>query len=169
MIGRGATSEVYKVSSGQFLAMKTLLLEDDDESEKSNYEKMKRLIQEYELLKLLNHPNIVKEFGIFLGKESNPPCIVLEYCPTNLMKSVKKLTNVERVVIIYQISNVMQKVHSMDIIHRDLKPENILLDDQNQVKVSDFGFSKIIDSQPQFQSQMSVVGTMNFMAPEILL
>ena len=169
-IGRGATSEVFKISNGQFLAMKVLSLEDDEESsESSSFAKMKRLIQEYELLSMLNHPNIIKTFGVFLGDESNPPSIIIEYCPTNLKKNVKKLTNVERVVIIYQISKAMKKVHSMNIIHRDLKPENILLDDQNQVKLSDFGLSKLMDSQTQSQTQMSFVGTMNFIAPEILL
>lgn len=79
------------------------------------------------------------------------------------------MTNVERVVVIYQISNAIQKVHTMGIIHRDLKLENIFLDNQNKVKASDFGFSKIIHSQSQFQSQMIVVGTMIILAPEILL
>ena len=175
-IGRGATSEVFKVPKGDFVALKSLLFEpenladnDDNGISTSMFEIMKRLMMEYEMLNMLNHPNIVKTFGFFYGNEKHPPSILLEYCPTNLKKNVKKLTNTQRVLIIFQISDAMKKVHSMNIIHRDLKPENILLDDQNNAKLSDFGFSKMMDSQSQMQSQMSFVGTINFMAPEILL
>lgn len=43
-----------------------------------------------------------------------------------------------------QLFEALQHVHSMNIAHRDLKPENILLDDQLNVKLTDFGFARIL-------------------------
>ena len=56
------------------------------------------------------------------------PSILLEYCPYNLKKMIKKLTDEERSRIIIEVSESMKKNHEIGIIHRDLKPEKILLD-----------------------------------------
>lgn len=173
VIGSGATSTVTKVVKGKCMALKTIFVEfqENDKGEQEftakSFSFMKGLLQEHEILNMLNHPNIVKTYGIFFGNEKYRPSILLEYCSSDLKKSIKKLTNEQRVSIIFEISNAMMKVHSLNIIHRDLKPCNILLDENNHAKVSDFGLSKIMSYQSQ--TEMSFVGTMNFMAPEIML
>lgn len=54
--------------------------------------------------------------------------------------------NVRNKVFVFcrQVFEGMQYVHSKNIVHRDLKPENILLDDQLNVKITDFGFAKCL-------------------------
>ena len=131
-------------------------------------EEFQKFFQEYELMHLLSHPNIVKTFGIFLSDETHPPSILLEFCPTNLDQKIKneKLSKVDIVLIIYQIVEGMKYVHSQKVIHRDLKPTNILFGKDGFVKISDFGIYKLMSTENQ--SMTGGVGTQRFMAPEIL-
>jgi len=56
----------------------------------------------------------------------------------------------------------------MGIIHRDIKPENIMINDQNLVRIIDFGVSKIIDQQKQGKEFFKKAGTPYYMAPEVI-
>lgn len=191
-LGRGATSEVFKISWDQVYALKVLDTsickldksednnsdimsgneENEEEDENNNidfdYDKLKRFISEYDFLSSFDHPNIIKTFGFFPGDEKHDPSIILEYCPYNLKNCVKKLKDEERSRIIIQICDAMKFIHMHGIIHRDLKPENILLDSEKNVKLSDFGISKLIDLGTQFTSMTQMAGTLNFMAPELI-
>ena len=64
-------------------------------------------------------------------------------------------------------------IHSKGFVHRDIKPENLLLTSSGYVKLADFGLSTVYDSKtPAAQQQqvcMSMVGTPDYMAPEIIL
>lgn len=151
LLGTGATSEVFEVTREEKLALKVYKREflrdnenanenddDDDNVVNIGIDKMRRFLQEYEVLNQMYHPNVIKAFGFSFGDEENPPAILLEYCPTNLKKKIKRLTNEERINAIVDISSAMKLVHSVSIIHRDLKVESILLDEQKKIKVSDF-------------------------------
>lgn len=52
-----------------------------------------------------------------------------------------------------QILEGVQHVHSRGVVHRDLKPENILLDDNLNVKITDFGFAKILNKSEQLHGK----------------
>ena len=127
---------------------------------------MKKLLNEYELLYSINHPNIVKVFGFSFGDEENLPSILFEYCPFTLKNCIKILKDDERVKVLIQIADAMKYVHSLGIIHCDLKLENILLDDNKNVKISDFGMATQINSDSV--SLKNFGGTFRFIAPEIL-
>lgn len=110
----------------------------------------------------------MKTFGFFYGDSSHAPSILLEFCPSNLKKRVKKLTNRERVRVIIELSSAMESVHTAGIIHRDLKLENILLDKDNHVKLGDFGLCSFIEKDTEIMSYTQMVGTINYMAPELV-
>ena len=58
-------------------------------------------------------------------------------------------------------------MHSCDVVHRDLKPENILLDDQNRIKIADFGFSAPANGRNGKGFLKTKLGTAHYMAPEM--
>lgn len=164
LIGQGGQSRVYRVSKDSFFALKELEV---TSSISENYEHLRRLLQEYEIINTLVHPNIIKTYGICFGDDTHPPSIILEFCPFNLSKCVKDLQDCERISVIFEISSAMSEVHEKHLIHRDLKPENILLDDEKHVKISDFGISRLNEIEGE-NSKTLGIGTLKFMAPEIL-
>ena len=107
-------------------------------------------------------------FGICLGDENNKPSILLEYCPLSLNKYVKKMNDIEKVVSSFEICNGMSEVHKRHLIHRDLKPDNILFDQNKHVKIIDFGIAKLNDEDDDQDSMTLGIGTLKFMAPEML-
>ena len=58
-------------------------------------------------------------------------------------------------------------IHSKHILHRDLKPKNILLDGEDQVKIGDFGISKMLDNT--FDMAKTATGTPYYLSPEVCL
>ena len=164
-IGSGGGGKVYKISMKITCALKEMNIKN------KTIEDLRRFIAEYEIMNMLDHPNILKALGIFFGdnEEEEAPKIVLEYCPNNLESAIKEksLNNVQIALCIYQIVEGMKYVHHQKIIHRDLKPSNILIDEHGTVKICDFGISKIMSGQEQ-QTMTASVGTMLYMAPEIM-
>ena len=161
-LGKGAYGEVYLTTvkgDSKLIATKKL---DKDFCENPTMKKY--LINEINILKMLNHPNIVK--FVDLKKTSNHYYIMMEYCNGGeLYKALEKYIEKngkpfpQEIVqhFMRQIVDAFKYIHSKDIMHRDIKLENILLnydtneDKQNQnlmkanIKIIDFGFAAKID------------------------
>lgn len=161
-IGFGGSGKVTKVSKKQLYALKEMNIQS------SSIEKFRYFMNEYEIMNMLDHPNILKTYGFFLSDEKLPPSILLEYCPMNLEKAVKEkiLTKVQIVFYIYQIAEGMKYIHSQKVIHRDLKPSNILISKDGMIKICDFGISRLMTAEEQ--SLTHGIGTQKYMAPEII-
>ena len=161
-VGSGGGGRVYKVYKKEAYALKEMNI---SEEAQGNF---RRFLCECELLCMLDHPNIEKTLGIYMGDEDRRPCILLEFCVKNLETAVKtkSLTEVDVVFTLYQIAEGMKYVHAKGVIHRDLKPSNILFGSDGTVKISDFGIAKLMTAEEQ--SMTRGAGTQKFMAPEII-
>ncbi len=65
----------------------------------------------------------------------------------------------------FQVLEAVAHCHGLGVVHRDLKPENVLLDDQFNVKLTDFGFAKVLQGGERLYE---VCGTPGYLAPELL-
>jgi len=104
-----------------------------------------RLRYEIDILKNLDHPNILRLFEVFEDKRNI--YLVTEYCNGGeLFDEIIKRQRFEEkdaAPIMKQLLSSINYCHNKKVCHRDLKPENILLDsnDKNTIKVIDFGTS----------------------------
>ncbi|CAH2220024.1 serine threonine- kinase Nek8 [Pelobates cultripes] len=124
---------------------------------------------ECQVLKLLNHPNIIEYYENFL--EDKALMIAMEYAPGGtlaeyIQKRCNSLLDEDTILHFFvQILLALHHVHNKLILHRDLKTQNILLDKQQMiVKIGDFGISKILSSKSK---AYTVVGTPCYISPEL--
>ena len=173
LLGKGGYSEVYKaydLDSHIEIAIKFHQLNASwPEALKANY--IKHALRENQIHRETNHARIVKHFDT-LEIDNNCFCTILEYCPGedlhNYLKKHKTLTEKEARSIIQQIFIGLKYLNeqSEKIIHFDLKPHNILLNN-GEVKITDFGLSKIMDSnKTNMELTSQGVGTYWYQAPE---
>ena len=160
LIGRGPEAWTFRAALKLSLAYKEI---EFLQPNKDNSESLHRLEQELDILNKLNHPNILKTYGINT-KDLNKPTIICEYCPYNLLGLIVKLKSSERVTVLYEICLALNEIHKANLIHLNLKPENILLTEEKHVKISDTGFSKIEETK----IDMLGLSTLRFTAPELL-
>jgi len=99
--------------------------------------------------------------------------LVLEYAPGGELFDILYYTSAlkEKVARTYfkQIINGLEACHNANVVHRDLKPQNLLLDAKYNLKITDFGLSKIIQSDADSIMKTTYVGTRGYQAPELLL
>jgi len=117
----------------------------------------------------LDHKNILKVFEKFDTPEKI--FFVLELCRgKSLRDDVAEhgpYKEHQAVVVISQILDALQYMHSKGIAHRDLKPDNILYADKSRklIKLIDFGYSKDVNNE---KNQQTMVGTPDYVAPEVM-
>ncbi|EAS04482.1 kinase domain protein (macronuclear) [Tetrahymena thermophila SB210] len=135
-------------------------------------DKIYMLQRELEVLKTLDHPNIIKFYETYHDKMYIH--FVMEYCPGgDLFEYVANkgpLEEFEAAQIMKKLFSAVAHIHSKNIVHRDLKPENILFTSKDKtswdIKIIDFGLSRQFNSNDK--KHMSVVGTPLYVAPEII-
>ncbi|KAJ7536364.1 hypothetical protein O6H91_12G066000 [Diphasiastrum complanatum] len=166
-IGKGAYGRVYKgldSENGDFVAIKQVSLENIP------VEDLASIMQEIDLLKNLNHKNIVKYLGSF--KTKTHLYILLEYVENGSLASIIKPNKFgafpESLVAVYiaQVLEGLAYLHEQGVIHRDIKGANILTTKEGLVKLADFGVAtKLTEADVNTHS---VVGTPYWMAPEVI-
>ena len=107
-----------------------------------------RIEREIEILKRLNHPNVIKIHKIY--DDEKKFYIIMEFCENgelfNRIVEKRYLTENEASLFYYQLINGLEYIHKNNIVHRDLKPENLLLSKNDLLKIIDFGLSNYTGS-----------------------
>lgn len=173
LLGKGGFSEVYRAYDCiemKFVACKIHQISPNwSEKAKSNY--IKYALRENQVLKALNHPNIIRHYDS-VEIDSNSFCTILEYCSgsdlATYLRNNKTLSEKEAKNIIRQILSALKFLNENDkkIIHYDLKPQNIMFH-KGIIKISDFGLCKIIEvGETKVDLTSQGFGTYWYLPPE---
>ncbi|KAK8042145.1 hypothetical protein PG993_006668 [Apiospora rasikravindrae] len=124
--------------------------------------------REVALLKLIDHPNIMKIYDIWENRSEI--YLVLEYVNHgDLFEYINEyqcLREDETVFFFRQIISALDYCHSFNICHRDLKPENILISNTGQIKIADFGMAAIHQGPTHWLQ--TACGSPHYAAPELV-
>ncbi|KAK9369341.1 hypothetical protein V1509DRAFT_620482 [Lipomyces kononenkoae] len=175
LIGKGTFGRVYlalNATTGEMIAVKQVDVPQtaSDKDSVKQREVVEALNAEVETMKDLDHLNIVQ----YLGYEALPDVcsLFLEYVPGGSIGTcLRKHGRFERPVIhslTRQVVDGLAYLHSKGILHRDLKSDNLLLDLDGICKISDFGISKRSQNIYSNDAEMSMQGTIFWMAPEVI-
>ncbi|TYI41189.1 hypothetical protein ES332_A01G002500v1 [Gossypium tomentosum] len=161
-VASGSYGDLYKGTyCSQDVAIKVL------KPERVDADIQKDFAQEVFIMRKVRHKNVVQ----FIGACTKPPtlCIVTEFmCGGSVydylhkQKGVFKLRSLLKVAI--DVSKGMSYLHQNEIIHRDLKAANLLMDENEVVKVADFGVARV---KVQSGVMTAETGTYRWMAPEL--
>ena len=134
-------------------------------------EDMEHQRREIEILKMCQHPNIVKLLDIFENQdyiyivmEKLEGGDLFEYLEKRKFDVTEKRTK----EICHQLAAALYYLHKFGVAHRDLKPENILMaldDNKSDCLIADFGLSRVIGPN---ESSLEAFGTLSYVAPEVL-
>ncbi|XP_042484409.1 mitogen-activated protein kinase kinase 9-like [Macadamia integrifolia] len=127
----------------------------------------RQIFREIQILRRTDSPYTVRCHGIF-EKPSGDIAIVMEYMDAGtletLLKSHGTLSEPSLSTIARQVLNGLHYLHSQKIVHRDIKPANLLVNQKMEVKIADFGVSRIMCRM--LEPCDSYVGTCAYMSPE---
>lgn len=169
-IGRGTFSKVkygVDLKTGKAYAIKIV-----DRAQVVKEHMEAQLKREIAIMKMLSHRNIVNMMEVLQTQRNI--YIVLELVTGgelfDRIVSAKRFDEDTARSFFQQLIVGIDYCHKHGIAHRDLKPENLLLDENDVLKISDFGLSALPDNQAQQRGGMltTTCGTPNYVAPEVL-
>ena len=168
VLGQGGFGKVYQVlneKENKYYAIKKILLKD------LNEEQIETTQNEANILSNISSEYIVKYYDSF--KDIDSFNILMEYCEKDLKKFINEYKMKNELIdenVIYNIISELclgiKEIHKKNLIHRDLKPENIFINNDNKIKIGDFGISKKLDLNNRYAH--TSIGTNIYMAPEMI-
>lgn len=167
LLGQGTFAKVYyarSIGTNQSVAIKVI-----DKEKIMKVALIDQIKREISIMRLVRHPNIIHLYEVMATKTKI--YFVVEYAKGGeLFNKVSKGKLKEDVARRYfqQLINAVDFCHSRGVYHRDIKPENLLLDENDNLKVSDFGLSALTESKRQDGLLHTTCGTPAYVAPEVI-
>ncbi|KAA6402216.1 MAG: putative CAMK family protein kinase [Streblomastix strix] len=163
--GYGKTYTATFQRTGQEVVLKQIQIHNEAEEQAIN--------REIEIHQNMQFGFIVRFIDSFREDEQKQ-YIVMEYCREgDLQNYIKTLKNKKELAdenfvwnVVAQLVMSIGYLHSQRVVYRDMKPENVFLTQDLEVRLGDFGLSKVLDAQLSFAKTM--IGTMRYVSPELL-
>lgn len=161
-LGRGSSGAVWRgsvKSTGMPVAVKTVRVDSKDDR--------KLLLNEVAtLVKVEGCPNLVQWFAGFASQKAGEVFLVLELMDGGSMTDIWNKHNGvppgQLAAIARQVLTGLHHLHSMKLVHNDIKPGNVLYNGKGEIKVADFGITKVM----QGSLCGTCTGTQTYLAPE---
>jgi serine/threonine-protein kinase PpkA len=127
---------------------------------------MERFLQEFEILREVHHPNVVRIYD--LGVTDDHLYLAMEYfAKGDLRKRMAEgLTARQSLEYSRDLAQALQAIHEVGIFHRDLKPGNVMLRDDDSIALIDFGLAKHVALKMEVTDKGLIFGTPHYMSPE---
>ncbi|XP_028778257.1 CBL-interacting protein kinase 2-like [Neltuma alba] len=167
LLGQGTFAKVYharNLATGMSVAIKII-----DKEKILKVGMIDQIKREISVMRLVRHPHVVELYEVMATKTKI--YFVMEYAKGGeLFHKVAKGKLKEDVARKYfqQLVSAVDYCHSRGVCHRDLKPENLLLDENGNLKVSDFGLSALAETKHQDGLLHTTCGTPAYVAPEVI-
>ncbi|CAH8332014.1 unnamed protein product [Eruca vesicaria subsp. sativa] len=168
-IGQGTYSSVYRardLETGKMVAMKKVRFVNMDP------ESVRFMAREINILRKLDHPNVMKLECLVTSKLSGSLYLVFEYMEHDLsglaLRPGVKFTEPQIKCYMKQLLSGLEHCHSRGILHRDIKGSNLLVNNDGVLKIGDFGLASFYHPD-QDEPLTSRVVTLWYRAPELLL
>uniref|UniRef100_A0A1J3EML6 non-specific serine/threonine protein kinase n=1 Tax=Noccaea caerulescens TaxID=107243 RepID=A0A1J3EML6_NOCCA len=168
LLGHGTFAKVYharNVATGKSVAMKVV-----GKEKVVKVGMVEQIKREISVMRMVKHPNIVELHEVMASKSKIYFAMELVR-GGELFAKVAKGRLREDVARVYfqQLISAVDFCHSRGVYHRDLKPENLLLDEEGNLKVTDFGLSAFTEHLKQDGLLHTTCGTPAYVAPEVIL
>eukprot|EP00210_Caulerpa_lentillifera_P004735 g4519.t1 len=176
-LGRGSCGKVFlclNVLDFKLYAMKSVRKSDLQSSRTQGNKRnlMDDLKREILIMKKMKHSNIVTLSEVIDDPSGSKLLLVMEYLeggPIMTRESLAQANRLSESLVFRHFRHMVQALdylHSQRVVHGDLKPENVLISANGEVKLSDFGCSKVIVSGNEYLERCN--GTPAFLAPEMM-
>jgi len=166
LIARSGMASIFRATDlrdGRKVAIK--VPHPEMESDPLLYDRFKR---EEEIGKNMEHPGVMK---VFADPDRSQVYMVMEWVDGRLLREVlneqRKLPPERAIKITTRILDALGYIHDHGVVHRDLKPENVMVDDQDNIKLIDFGIaSDLRGRRLTFAKLSQTMGTPDYISPE---
>jgi eukaryotic-like serine/threonine-protein kinase len=165
-IAKGSVSDVFLAESEAAGGVVVLKVTPAIRKESGVDQSMQRFLQEFEIVKRVRHPNVVRIHD--LGVTDDHLYIVMEYLGRGDLRKrmADGLTARQSLEYARDIARALQAIHTAGVLHRDLKPGNVMLRDDGSIALIDFGLAKSQALRMEITDSGLIFGTPHYMSPE---
>jgi serine/threonine protein kinase/CheY-like chemotaxis protein len=165
-IAKGSVSDLFLAESAELGDVVVLKVTPAIRKESGVDQSMERFLQEFEILRGVHHPNIVRIYD--LGVTDDHLYLAMEhFARGDLRKRMSEgLTARQSLGYARDLAYALEAIHEVGIFHRDLKPGNVMLRDDGSIALIDFGLAKHVALKLEVTDKGLIFGTPHYMSPE---
>jgi serine/threonine protein kinase/CheY-like chemotaxis protein len=165
-IAKGSVSDLFLAENAELGDVVVLKVTPAVRKESGVDQSMERFLQEFEILRGVHHPNIVRIYD--LGVTDDHLYLAMEYFARGDLRKrmYEGLTARQSLGYARDLAYALEAIHEVGIFHRDLKPGNVMLRDDGSIALIDFGLAKHVALKMEVTDKGLIFGTPHYMSPE---